>query len=83
MVAHLQITYDPLNRRASLSPLACLPVYIAQIKRDGQNAYRVVDTENAQAVSQLDQTQQEAAQEAARRVRAITGQSDREDEGQG
>jgi len=83
MVAHLSIVYDPASRRVSLGSLASLPVYVAREKEDGRYAYRIVDVENAQAVSALDMQEQEAARRAAEHVREITGQSDMEDEGQG
>lgn len=83
MVAQLRISYDPTTRRVSLGTLACLPVYIAQQKDDGQNVYRVIDAENAQALSTLDAGEQEAALRAAQRVRDVTGQSEMEEAGQG
>lgn len=83
MVAQLRISYDPATRRVSLGTLACLPVYVAQQKDDGQNVYRVIDVENAQALSALDAGEQEAARRAAEQVRDVTGQSEREGAGQG
>ncbi|MBP3656552.1 MAG: CapA family protein [Clostridia bacterium] len=83
MVAHLSVTYDPVSRRTSLGPLACTPVYIAQQRTDGGNAYRIVDTDNAQAVAALSEGERQAAAEAAELVRSITGQAAREEEGQG
>ena len=83
MIAQMQITYDPKTRRVSLGSLACVPVYIAMQREDGENVYRVVDVENAQAMSTLTAQQQQEAQRAAKRVREITGQSRMEDEGQG
>lgn len=83
MVAQLRISYDPATRRVSLGTLACLPVYIARQKDDGQNVYRVIDVENAQALSSLDAGEQEAARRAAERVRDVTGQSEMEEAGQG
>ena len=83
MVAHLKITYDPEARRVSLSTLARLPVYIARQAQDGRYVYRVVDVENAQAVSALDAQQAQAAYNAAELVREITGQNDMEEAGQG
>lgn len=83
MIAHLPITYDPQTRRVSLGSLACSPVYIAMQKEEGQNVYRVIDVENAQALQALTQSEKEEALRAAKRVREITGQSDLEKEGQG
>ena len=83
MVAHLNITYDPVSRRTTLGSLACTPVYIAQQREDGQNVYRVVDTDNAQALAALSEGEREAAMKAADRVRSVTGQAQREEEGQG
>ena len=83
MVAHLNIAYDPVSRRTTLGALACTPVYIAQQREDGQNVYRVVDTDDAQALAALSEGEREAAQRAAERVRSVTGQAQREEEGQG
>lgn len=83
MIAHLQIYYDPALRRVSLGTRACLPVYIARQKEDGQVVYRIVDVENTEAMEALDAQEAEAARYAAELVRGITGQSDMEDEGQG
>lgn len=83
MVARLQIQYDPATRRVRLGTLACLPLYIAREKSDGQTVYRIVDVESAQSVSALDVGEQEAAHRAAELVREVTGQSDMEEAGQG
>ena len=83
MIAHLQITYDPQTRRVSLGTLACSPVYIAMQKEEGETVFRVIDAENAQAMRRLTGEEQANAQHAAQRVREITGQSDREEKGQG
>lgn len=83
MIARLTVTYDPVSRRTSLGDLACIPVYIARQREEGQNVYRVVDTENAAAVSALETGEQEAARQAAQSVRDLTGQAQREEEGEG
>ena len=83
MVARLKVTYDPAARRVSLGDLACAPVYIASQREDGRSVYRVVDVENAAAMALLTQTEREAAIEAAKTVRDVTGQSEREQEGEG
>ncbi len=83
MIAHLPITYDPQTRRVSLGSLACSPVYIAMQKEEGESVFRVIDVENAQALSTLTESEQEEALRAAKRVREITGQSEMEEEGQG
>ena len=83
MVAQLTVSYDPVSRRASLGELVCMPVYIARDRKDAQVVYRVVDTENAAALAALSASEQEAARSAAELVREATGQSAREQEGQG
>lgn len=83
MVAQLTVSYDPVSRRASLGELVCLPVYIARDRKDAEIVYRVVDTDNAAAVAALSPAEQEAARAAAELVREATGQSAREQEGQG
>ena len=60
-----------------------MPVYIARDRKDAEVVYRVVDTDNAAAVSALSPSEQEAARAAASLVREATGQSAREQEGQG
>ena len=83
MVAHLTITYDPAQRRASLGELACTPLYIASQREGGQTVYRVVDVENSAAMAALEEDERAAAELAARTVREITGQSAREEAGEG
>lgn len=83
MVARLTVSYDPAVRRVSLGELVCMPVYIARDRKDAQAIYRVVDTDNAAAVAALSSSEQEAARAAAVLVREATGQSAREQEGQG
>lgn len=83
MVAHLSVTYDPAVRRVTLGGLVCTPVYIARDRADTATVYRVVDTDNAAALAALSAQEQSAAQGAAQAVREITGQSRREEEGEG
>ena len=83
MVAYLTVAYDPTQRRAILGELACTPLYIASQREGGESVYRVVDVENAAAMDALTQDERAAAELAARTVREITGQSAREEEGQG
>ena len=83
MIAHLSVTYDPAVRRATLGELVCTPVYIARDRMDTATVYRVLDTDNMAALSALSAQEQRAAQEAAQAVRDITGQSQREEEGEG
>ena len=83
MIARLTVSYDPVSRRTSLGELVCMPVYIARDRKDAEVVYRVVDTDNAAAVSALSPSEQEAARAAASLVREATGQSAREQEGQG
>ena len=83
MIAHLSVTYDPAVRCATLGELVCTPVYIARDRVDTATMYRVLDTDNMAALSALSAQEQRAAQEAAQAVRDITGQSQREEEGEG
>ena len=83
VVAYLTISYDPAERRASLGELACTPLYIASQREEGETVYRVVDVENVAAMAALQEDEREAAKQAAQAVREITGQSAREEEGQG
>ena len=83
MIAHLSVSYDPSIRRVTLGELVCTPVYIARDRVDMTTVYRVVDTDNAAALAALSAQEQSAAKEAAQAVRDITGQSKREEEGEG
>lgn len=83
MIAHLTVSYNPASRRVSLGELVCSPVYIARDRKDAKVVYRVVDTDNAAALAALSSSEQEAARAAAELVREATGQSAREQEGQG
>lgn len=83
MVARLSVTYDPQTRRVTLGELACMPVYIACQREEGTTVYRVVDTDESAALAALTEAEQAAAREAAERVRGVTGQQEREEEGQG
>jgi len=75
MIAHVDVRYDPVTRRAELGSLYGVPVYIAQEKRENAAVYRVVDAENAQALGSLSEAQQQAAREAAEMInRAIQEQ---------
>ena len=81
--AHLSVTYDPVSRRVTLGSLACTPVYIAQLRGEAGAEYRIVDTDNAQSLAALSESERQAAQAAAEMVRSVTGQAQREEEGQG
>lgn len=83
MVARLSVTYDPQTRRTTLGELICMPVYVARQREDARIVYRVVDTDDGGALALLTETEQAAACEAAERVRSVTGQIRREEEGQG
>lgn len=83
MIARLSITYDPGTRRTTLGELVCTPVYIARQRENDENVYRVVDTDNSSAVAALTESERQAAQKAASLVREVTGQQQREEEGQG
>lgn len=81
MIAHLSVTYDPVTRRASLGELTYTPVYIARQREGSASVYRVVDAQNAQALSALEEGEQEAARRAAEIVREAVGQSEQEEQG--
>lgn len=83
MVARLSVTYDAQARRVTLGELACTPVYVARQRQESQTVYRVVDTDNAEAIASLTEAERTAARAAAEGVREITGQQRREEEGQG
>lgn len=72
MVAHVDVTYDPVTRRTTLGSLYCTPVYIAQERRDNALIYRVVDAENAKALGSLSETERQSAQEAAQIIHKAT-----------
>ena len=72
MVAHVDITYDPVTRRMTLGSMYCTPVYIARERRENAAIYRVVDPENAQAMQSLSEAEQKAAKEAAEIIRKAT-----------
>lgn len=83
MIARLTVSYDSATRRVSLGELACTPVYIA-CQREGEGSiYRVVDVENAAAMATLTDEERQNALDAAATVRDVTGQSAREEAGQG
>lgn len=69
MVAHVDVTYDPVTRRATLGSMYCTPVYIARERKENKAVYRVVDPENAQAMDGLSEAERQAAEEAAETVR--------------
>jgi len=68
MIAKLRVTYDPANRRTTLSDLKTVPVYIARQREEEKMVYRVVDAGDETAVSALAQDEQNAAREAAASV---------------
>ena len=74
MIAHVEITYDPVTRRTTLGSMYCTPVYIARQREENKAVYRVVDAENAQALSSLTQEEQQAAQQAVEIIRRATQQ---------
>jgi len=71
MVAHVDVTYDPVTRRTTLGGMYCTPVYIARERRENAAVYRVVDPENAQAMESLSDAERQAAREAAEIIRSI------------
>jgi len=72
MIAHVDVTYDPVTRRTTLSGMYCTPVYIARERIENAAVYRVVDPENTQAMETLSQAERQAAMEAAELIRSIT-----------
>jgi len=79
MIAHVDVTYDPVTRKTTLGGMYCTPVYIARERRENTAVYRVIDPENAQALESLSQAEQQAAKEAVEMIRSIT----QNQEGQG
>jgi len=76
MIAHVDITYDPVTRRTTLGNMYCTPVYIARERRENAAIYRVVDPENAQAMEKLSDAEQQAAKEAAEMIRRATAKQE-------
>jgi len=72
MIAHVDVTYDPVSRRTTLGSMYCTPIYIARERRESAVVYRVVDPENAQAMQSLSAAEQQAAKEAAEIIRRAT-----------
>ena len=81
MVAHVNVTHDPVTRRTTLGEMYCTPVYIARQRVQEETVYRVVDAESAKALEMLTPEEQQAAQAAVQRIREAT-QTDNQ-EGQG
>lgn len=81
MVAHLSATYDPATRRTALGELYCTPVYVARQREQGRTVYRVVDAENAQALSALGEEEQKAAAAAVEIIRSATAVEGQEGQG--
>lgn len=83
VVARLTVRYDPETRRVALGELACNPIYISCSRQGGANVYRVVDASDPVALEALDAAEREAAVLASETVRDVTGQTEREEAGQG
>lgn len=81
MVAHVNVTHDPVTRKTTLGEMYCTPVYIARQRVQEETVYRVVDAESAKALEMLTPEEQQAAQAAVQRIREAT-QTDNQ-EGQG
>lgn len=72
MIAHIDVTYDPVTRRTTLGALYCTPVYVARQREGEETVYRVVDAEDPQGLSLLTPEEQERAQRAAERIQRLT-----------
>ena len=70
MAVRLEMTYDPVTRRASPGTPEVTPLYIARQREDSGIVYRVVDAENGQALQKLTMSEQAAAAQAAKRVKS-------------
>lgn len=81
MIAHVSVTHDPVTRRTTLSEMYCTPVYIARQRVQEENVYRVVDAESAQALQPLTPQEQQAAQDAVKRIREATQTGEQEGQG--
>ena len=81
VVAHVDVTYDPVTRRTTLGGMYCTPVYIARERRENEAVYRVVDAENAQALAALSQQEAQAAQKAVEIIRQATSREELEGQG--
>ncbi len=72
MIAHVSVTHDPVTRRTTLGEMYCTPVYIARQRVQEETVYRVVDAESAAALESLTPQEQQAARDAAERIREAT-----------
>lgn len=72
MIAHVDVTYNPVTRKMTLGSMYCTPVYIARERIENAVIYRVVDPENAQAMESLSDAERKAAGEAAEIIRSTT-----------
>jgi poly-gamma-glutamate synthesis protein (capsule biosynthesis protein) len=81
MVAHVNVTHDPVTRRTTLGEMYCTPVYIAKQREQEQTVYRVVDAESAKALEALTQEERQAAQAAMQRIREATQTDNQEGHG--
>ena len=81
MVAHVSVTHDPVTRKTTIGEMYCTPVYIARQREQEETVYRVVDAENAKALENLTQEQQEAARAAMELIRSATRADEQEGQG--
>ena len=81
MVAHVNVTYDPVTRRTMLGEMYCTPVYIARQREQEETVYRIVDAESAKALESLTDEERAAAQAAVERIREATKTNEQEGQG--
>lgn len=75
MAAMIDITYDPVTRRAELGDIQVTPLYIAKTRIEDKTAYRVVPAGDEAALAALDAAEREAAKQAAAIVYEATGEA--------
>lgn len=78
MAAKIQVTYDPVTRRAQLGEAQITPLYIARTREHDAPAYRIVPCGDEAVVSALDESERAAALRAAQLIEDVTGQEEME-----
>lgn len=76
VIARLTASYDPATRRVALGEVECTPIYIARTRVEDATAYRVIEADNEEALSALDESEQAAARRAAEIVAQATRQEE-------
>ena len=71
MIVMLEATYDPATRRVALGEPQVTPVYIARTRLSDESVYRVVPTNDEEALAQLEESERDAAARAAEIAEAI------------